>query len=74
MNDNFKIEDYIKPSEYERKVKSGRVLHIKEMRTVILTNFKIVDFAYQIIFNESIRHMSEFMLLLHTPPPETSFI
>ena len=56
------------------RVESGNVFHMKEMRKLTITSFKIVEFAYDMIFNESIRHMQEFSLLLHTPPPETAFL
>jgi hypothetical protein len=46
---------------------------MSEMRKLIFKSFQAIKFAYQMIFDESYRALQEFMLLAHTPAPETSF-
>jgi len=45
---------------------------MKEMRKLICKTFQPVYFAYQMIFDESVTALQEFMVLVHTPAPETS--
>jgi hypothetical protein len=46
---------------------------MSEMRKLIFKSFQPIKFAYQMLFDESYRALQEFMLLAHTPAPETSF-